>query len=183
MSYLTVPQGAPGIIGLMQSRPDTAGPLNAVADVLLNTDKFDFSRSERELVAAYVSWRNKCNFCHRSHRAFSERVADDRSVIERVFANTEEPDLSHLTDRMKALLHIAGKVQGDARTVSIEDIDAARAAGATDEVIHDAVLIAAAFCMFNRYVDGLGTFAPPAGHESYAHTADMIAEHGYNMKF
>jgi hypothetical protein len=55
-----------------------------------------------------------------------------------------------------------------------------RAEGATDLEIHDTVLIAAAFCMFNRYVDGLGTSAPddPA---QYAASAQHLVRHGYQV--
>jgi alkylhydroperoxidase family enzyme len=68
---------------------------------------------------------------------------------------------------MKALLHIAGKVQISGRAVMAADIAAAREQGADDREIHDTVLIAAAFSMFNRYVDGLGSWTPtdPAVYE------------------
>lgn len=79
---------------------------------------------------------------------------------------------------MKALLRIAAKVQKDARTNSSEDVAAARSADATDLEIHDTVLIAAAFCMFNRYVDGLKTWAPDDA-EMYRKNAEMICTLGY----
>jgi hypothetical protein len=57
-------------------------------------------------------------------------------------------------------------------------VEAARAEGATDLEIHDTVLIAAAFCMFNRYVDGLGTLAP-TDPSVYDRTAERIVSVGY----
>jgi hypothetical protein len=77
-----------------------------------------------------------------------------------------------------ALLNVAGKVQQGGTNVTSSDVDAARAAGATDVEIHDTVLIAAAFCMCNRYVDGLGAVTPD-DPEGYAQTADVIVTHGY----
>jgi alkylhydroperoxidase/carboxymuconolactone decarboxylase family protein YurZ len=71
-----------------------------------------------------------------------------------------DPGTAKISGKMKSLLAIAAKVQKDGRKVTPEDIAAARGQGATDKEIHDAVLIAAAFCMFNRYVDGLATWAP-----------------------
>jgi hypothetical protein len=79
---------------------------------------------------------------------------------------------------MKALLAIAGKVQKGGKHVTTKDVERAREQGATDKEIHDTVLIAAAFCMFNRYVDGLATWAPtdPA---MYRENGKRLAEKGY----
>lgn len=178
MAHIKTPEGAPGIIGLMQARPDTAAPLNALADALLNTNE-GLSRGERELIAAYVSRGNACNFCYSSHRAFSEALLPQPETAAQVFAGLEAPDISGLAPKMQALLRIADKVRADGKTVTEADVQAAREAGADDFVIHDVVLIAAAFCMFNRYVDGLGTQSPPTEHESYKEMAQMIAANGY----
>ena len=75
-------------------------------------------------------------------------------------------------------MHIAGKVQQDGKLVTSADVDAARREGATDIEIHDTVLIAAAFCMYNRYVDGLGTWQP-TDPEVYAQMGKHLAEQGY----
>jgi hypothetical protein len=69
-------------------------------------------------------------------------------------------------------------VQESGRNVTSADVEAARKLGATDDMIHDTVLIAATFCMFNRYVDGLGTFAPQQV-ERYAESGKRLAEEGY----
>lgn len=95
-----------------------------------------------------------------------------------VCAAIAEPATAPLTDRMRALLAIAGKVQQSGKDVTPSDVDVARAAGAGDEDIHDTVLVAAAFCMFNRYVDGLATSTPtdPAVYEMIG---QHLAENGY----
>jgi alkylhydroperoxidase family enzyme len=83
-----------------------------------------------------------------------------------------------VSPKLRALLRIAGAVQRSGRAVTAELVDAARAEGADDVEIHDTVLIAAAFCMFNRYVDGLGTFAPQRP-EDYLPMAARTVERGY----
>ena len=89
-----------------------------------------------------------------------------------------DPDGAPISDKLRALLKIAAKVRDDGRTVTSEDVESARREGATDVEIHDTVLIAAAFCMYNRYVDGLATWTPidPA---IYDEMSDRIVEQGY----
>jgi uncharacterized peroxidase-related enzyme len=175
MPHIDLPDGLPGILGPMAFRPETAGPLNALAEVLLRGEH-TLSRGERELIAAYVSSLNDCFFCQSSHSAFAARQLDEGArLVEQVKA---DPDSAPITEKLRALLAIAGKVQQTGRAVRPEDIARAREHGASDVEIHDTVLIAAAFCMFNRYVDGLGTFAP-AEPEAYDAMAATIVEHGY----
>jgi uncharacterized peroxidase-related enzyme len=115
------------------------------------------TKGERELIGAYVSSLNECRFCASTHGAIATHHLGDRSIVAEVIADPDEADVSA---KLKMLLRIASKVQKGGRRVTHEDVDAARAQGATDTEIHDTVLIAAAFCMFNRYVDGLDTTAP-----------------------
>jgi uncharacterized peroxidase-related enzyme len=165
----------PGIRGPMRFRPETAKPLNELAEVLLRAPH-SLTPGERELIAAYVSGRNECEFCCASHSAFAAAQLDEgMAVVDRVRADVDSAPVSA---KLRALLHIAGAVQQDGRKVTPELVAAARAEGATDLEIHDTVLIAAAFCMFNRYVDGLGTLAP-ADPDGYAQAAMRIVEVGY----
>ncbi|KUL28470.1 carboxymuconolactone decarboxylase family protein [Actinoplanes awajinensis] len=172
----------PGITGPMSYRPETAKPLNELAEVLLRAPH-SLPAADRELIAAYVSGRNECEFCCNSHTAFAVAqyaaadTADGASIVAQVRADL---DSAPVTAKLKALLRIAGAVQQTGRAVTPELIEAARAEGATDLELHDTVLIAAAFCMFNRYVDGLGTFAPPAP-EDYTPMAQRIVEQGYGI--
>jgi len=182
MAHIHLSIDAPGIIGLMLNHPETAAPLNALANSLLVKDK-GISRFERELIAAYVSRNNECKFCHRSHRAFAEALAvpEELKLAQILFDNNEPTDISNLSPKMQALMQIAEQVRKDAKGVSREMIQKARDTGADEETIHDTVLIAAAFCMFNRYVDGLGTFAPEWGDETYHHSAERVASSGYSV--
>ena len=165
----------PGINGPMRFRPETAGPLNELAEILLR-GPHTLTPGERELIAAYVSGLNECKFCTASHAAFAAAQLDaGMTLVDAVRTNL---DTAPISDKLRALLRIAGAVQETGRKVTPSLVEAARTEGATDVEIHDTVLIAAAFCMYNRYVDGLGTLAPdnPARYEQ---AAQRIIEHGY----
>jgi len=165
----------PGILGLMTFRPETAGPINELVNVLLRGES-TLSRGERELIATHVSWRNDCFFCQTIHGAVAAaQLGNDETLVHKVKTDWESAGISA---KLKALLQIAGKVQLGGKHVTEEDIAAAREQGATDLEIHDTVLIAAAFCMANRYVDGLGTWAP-ADLNIYRGNAASIVANGY----
>ncbi|MER5323270.1 carboxymuconolactone decarboxylase family protein [Streptosporangium roseum] len=175
MPHITLNTDEPGIRGLLRFRPETARPLNDLAEVLLRGES-TLSRGERELIATYVSGLNECRFCTSSHAAFAAaQLSEGMALVEQVRA---DPDGAPVSAKLKALLGIAAAVQQGGRQVGDHQVAAARAEGATDVEIHDTVLIAAAFCMFNRYVDGLATFAPedPA---AYATAADRVITYGY----
>ncbi|RCG25377.1 carboxymuconolactone decarboxylase family protein [Sphaerisporangium album] len=175
MPHITLDSDEPGIRGLFRFRPETARPLNELVEVLLRDDS-TLTRGERELIAAYVSALNECKYCYSAHAAYAAaQLPEGMDLVERV---RDDLGAAPVSDKLRALLGIAGHVQQSGRRVTEDDVAAARATGATDREIHDAVLIAAAFCMYNRYVDGLATFAPddPA---SYASRAERIAADGY----
>jgi uncharacterized peroxidase-related enzyme len=175
MPHIDLPVGVPGIRSAMQFRPETAVHLKALAEELLRADN-TLSRGDRELIAAYVSSRNKTVFCEHSHSAFAAVQLDGGiDVVEEV---KRDPDSAEIEPKLRALLHIAGKVAVDGKTVTSSDIEAARVEGATDIEIHDTVLIAAAFCMYNRYVDGLDTWQP-SDPQVYRERAHLLVERGY----
>jgi len=166
----------PGITGLMRFRPETAKPLNQLAEVLLRGPN-SLTPGERELIAAYVSGLNECEFCCASHSAFAAAQLDEgMAVVDQVRL---DPDSAPVSAKLRCLLRIAGAVRAGGSKVTGAMVAAARAEGATDPEIHDAVLIAAAFCMYNRYVDGLGTM-PADDPRAYAESASRIVEVGYS---
>ena len=164
----------PGIRSLLQARPETAGPLTDLAQVLLHAPN-SLTRGERELIAAYVSRLNDCTFCSTSHAAIAACHLQDETLVDAALRN---PESAPISAKMKALLVVAARVQQSGRAVRPEDIARARDEGATDIEIHDTVLIAAAFCLFNRYVDGLDAWTPDDA-EGYRQRAQFVAEHGY----
>jgi uncharacterized peroxidase-related enzyme len=175
MAHIKLPEGLPGIRGAMAFRPETARPLNELVDVLLHAPN-SLTPGERELIATYVSSENDCYYCQTIHGAVAAASLNgDEELVRRVKLDFMSADVS---DKMKALLNIAGKVQKGGKHVTAEDVAKARALGATDLEIHDTVLIAAAFCMYNRYVDGLGT-TQPRDEAMYRERGRWIARDGY----
>jgi uncharacterized peroxidase-related enzyme len=159
----------------MAYSPRTAVPLNALAQELLCTDA-GISAGERELIATFVSARNECHFCQSVHGAVAaERLGHDTALVEAVKRDYRSAPISA---KLRALLAIAEKVAHDGRDVTADDVATAREEGATDSEIHDAVLIAAAFCMYNRYVDGLATWQP-ADPDTYVDRGRALVERGY----
>lgn len=176
MAYIDLKNNLPGIRGPMAYRPETAKPLNMLAEILLRDENNTLSRGERELIGAYVSSLNDCFFCQNVHGAMAQHYMQcDMQFIDSIKKGFLATDIS---EKLKALLTIAGSVQKSGRHVTAEQIEHAKNLGATDREIHDTVLIAAAFCMFNRYVDGLGTYAPQ-DRQVYVDRAPMRAAEGY----
>jgi len=175
MPYIKLPEGLPGIRGAMAFRPETARPLNDLVEVLLH-GPHSLSAGERELIATYVSYLNDCHYCQSIHGAIAAASLNgDEELVKRVKADFQHADIS---DKLKALLVIASKVQKGGKNVTPEDVAHARELGATDLEIHDTVLIAAAFCMYNRYVDGLGTWQPD-DEAMYRERGKRVARDGY----
>ncbi|MFJ5049785.1 carboxymuconolactone decarboxylase family protein [Streptomyces sp. NPDC088719] len=175
MAHIALDNDLPGITGLMAYRPDTAGPLGDLANALLRAPS-SLGPGERELIAAYVSRLNGTEFCALSHGAFAAaQLAGGEGLVRAVLAGDETAPVG---GRLRALLNVAAEVQRSARPVREQTIAAARAEGADDTDLHDTVLIAAAFCMYNRYVSGLATALPEDG-EYYEHAARRVVAEGY----
>ena len=175
MPHIQLPEGLQGIRGALAFRPETAKPLNELVEVLLHAPN-SLPQGDRELIATYVSCLNDCYFCQTVHGSIAAAcLNDDYDLVKRVKADFQAAEIS---DKLKALLVIAAKVQKDGKNVTSADIEAARAQGATDIEIHDTVLIAAAFCMYNRYVDGLATVQPD-DEALYRERGRRVARDGY----
>ena len=175
MAHINLPD-LPGIRGPMAFRPETAKPLNELAEILLRDDNNTLSRGERELIGTYVSALNDCFFCQHVHGALAGHYLEyDINAIDAV---KEDYSSTQISDKLKSLLAIAASVQKGGKNVTLTQIETARDQGATDREIHDTVLIAAAFCMYNRYVDGLATWAPQE-RQFYVNRAPQRAEEGY----
>jgi uncharacterized peroxidase-related enzyme len=178
MAHIEFGEGLPGIRGALAFSPATTKPLTELTEVLLR-GPHTLTPAEREMIATYVSSQNDCHYCQSCHGATAAEHLGGRDadyeLIRRVKQNFSAAAIS---DKMKALLTIAGKVQQGGKHVTSEDVAAARLHGATDKEIHDTVLIAAAFCMFNRYVDGLATWQPQ-DPEVYREIGKQTSRLGY----
>jgi uncharacterized peroxidase-related enzyme len=175
MPHIRLPDGLQGIRAAMAFRPETAKPLNELAEILLHAPN-SLTPAERELIATYVSSQNDCYFCQTVHGAIAAaHLEGNEELVRCVKTDFLNADIS---EKLKTLLSIAGNVQKGGKFVTARDVEAARNAGATDTEIHDTVLIAAAFCMFNRYVDGLDTWQPHE-EELYRQRGRKTAREGY----
>ena len=173
---------APGIQTALRLTPRLGIHLRGLADELLVNDfpGTTLSRAEREMLATATSAANDCFFCMDSHGAFATALLEHDGETDRVplIETIKLGSSDGLDDKMSALLHIARTVRGDARELTADDIQAAHAAGATDADVQLAVLIAAAFSMYNRFVEGFRARTAPTP-EAYREVAGMIVEHGY----
>ena len=173
-AHIPVQEGLVGITSLLEYRLDTGRPIRELTQTLLRGAS-TLTEGERELIATVVSHRNSCQFCTKAHTAAATLLLGGPGTVAAVKHDLEG---APVRAKMKTLLRIAAKVQQNGRTVTNEDVAAARAEGATDLEIHDTVLIAALFSLYNRYVDGLAAFTP--ADPSYYHTlAARIVHRGY----
>jgi len=178
MAYIDLQNDLPGIRGPMTYRPETGTVLNELAEILLHAENNTLSRGDREMIGAFVSSLNDCFFCQQVHGAMALHYYQcDIALIDQVKSDFQS---AAITPKMKSLLAIAASVQKGGKQVRPDQIEEARKFGATDLEIHDTVLIAAAFCMFNRYVDGLNTWAPQ-DRQVYIERAPMRAKEGYSQ--
>jgi len=178
MAYIKLlNENLPGIIGLFDFRKDTGNVLNNLAELLLRSPS-TLTRGEREIIASSVSYWNNCHFCHTSHAAAAKaNLGAGMEIFDEIkngFVNTD------VSEKLKSLLTIAHKVQKGTKDVLQSDISLAREKGASDMEIHDTVIIASAFCMFNRYVDCLNTWAPE-NNEDYVSMGERLANVGYGI--
>jgi uncharacterized peroxidase-related enzyme len=174
MPYIPVQEHLPGITGLLEYRTDTAKPIRELTQFLLRGTN-TLTAAERELIATAVSGGNQCTFCTAAHTAAADKLLGENETSQKVLQNI---DTAPVSKKLKALLTIALQVRENGRSVTAETIANAKIEGATDIEIHDTVLIAALFCLYNRYVDGLGT-ALPAHNDYYNVLADRLTTTGY----
>lgn len=175
MPFIQLEEHLPGITGLLEYRRDTAEPIRELTQFLLRGPN-SLSEGERELIATIVSHRNECKFCTAAHTAAANVLLEEENTSAKVKENIATAPVS---DKMKALLTIAAQVQQSGKNVTTESIQKAKDEGATDVEIHDTVLIAALFSLYNRYVDGLSTDAP-SDPEFYKGLGQRLKDNGYN---
>lgn len=156
MTYIPLEEHLPGITGLLEYRKDTGAPIRTLTQILLRGPS-TLTEAERELIATVVSNGNQCQFCTNAHTAVADLLlgeCDTTAAVKKDIATAP------VSEKVRALLHIASAVQRNGKEVTPELVAAARRVGATDMELHDTVLIAALFSLYNRYVDGLSTVTP-----------------------
>jgi uncharacterized peroxidase-related enzyme len=175
MPYIPLEEHLPGITGLLEYRQDSAAPIRELTQILLRGPS-TLTEAERELIATIVSHRNGCTFCATAHTAAVDVLLGEEDTSAKV---KNDINTAPVSDRMKALLTIAAQVQQSGKKVTAESVQKAKDAGATDIEIHDTVLIAALFCLYNRYVDGLSAITP-SDPGYYKKLGEKLKDHGYH---
>jgi uncharacterized peroxidase-related enzyme len=174
---------APGITAAIRLTPGLGTHLRGLADELLVHDfpGATLTRAEREMIATAVSAANDCFFCMDSHGAHATALLERSGGAELVpvLDQLKSGSFDALDGKMRALLEIARTVRGEASDLTAEDVEAAKASGATDGDVQLAVLIAAAFSMYNRMVDGFRARTAPSAAAYHSRAAE-IAERGYS---
>jgi uncharacterized peroxidase-related enzyme len=173
----------PGILAAIRLTPGLGVHLRGLADELLVNDfpGATIQRHEREMLATAVSAANDCFYCMDSHGAFASALLERNGAAELtpVIDVIKHGSSDGLDAKMRALLHISRTLQKTPRGLTDADITAAQAAGASDADVQLAVLIASAFSMYNRMVEGFRAKTAPTA-EAYRARAAEIAEHGYS---
>ena len=175
MSHIPLESHLPGITGLLEYRKDSAAPIRELTHILLR-GKSTLSEGERELIATLVSSRNECIFCTTAHTVAADILLGESQTCEMVIRDFETAPVS---EKMKALLSIAEATQQGGKKVTDLKVERAKKAGASDTEIHDTVLIAALFCLYNKYVDGMAS-TTPTETAFYQALGERITTHGYN---
>jgi uncharacterized peroxidase-related enzyme len=174
MPHISLEDHLPGITGLLEYRKDSAQPIRELTQTLLRGPS-TLTEGERELIATIVSHSNECKFCTTAHTAAADKLLGQSDTTAQIKNNIETASVS---EKMKGLLTIAKQVQQSGKNVTAKSVQRAKDAGATDIEIHDTVLIAALFCLYNRYVDGLATRLPESA-AYYDTLAERLVTNGY----
>ena len=174
MPYIPLEGHLPGITGLLEYRKDSGQPIRELTQILMRGPS-TLTEGERELIASVVSNGNRCRFCSTAHTAAADLLIGNHETSQKV---KQDIATAPVSEKMKALLTIASLTRESGKLVTTAVIDKAKVAGAKEIEIHDTVLIAALFCLYNRYVDGLGT-ALPEENNYYDVLAERLVNHGY----
>lgn len=174
MPHISLEDHLPGITGLLEYRKDSAQPIRELTQILLRGPS-TLTEGERELIATIVSHSNECKFCTTAHTAAADKLLGQGDTTAQIKNDIETASVS---EKMKGLLTIAKQVQQSGKNVTADSVQRAKNAGATDIEIHDTVLIAALFCLYNRYVDGLATRLPDSA-AYYDTLAERLVTNGY----
>lgn len=172
MPYLkSLPDDA-RLLQVFQAFPATARPLIDFHELLMRGES-PLTVAERELIAAYVSGRNGCGYCHGVHTATAEAFGVPPGLL---VALLTDLDSAPVDEGMRVLLAYVGKLTTDPARITEADADAVFAAGWDERALHDAVLVCSLFNFMNRMVNGLGVTADDA---YYALSGTRLHDVGY----
>lgn len=173
--HLNTGNNHPGISGLVAYNPETRPELANLAQKLMRTQETSFSEGERELLAAFVSKQNNCNYFFQLHKSIAALYLG-AEIVEKVLSSSQ---FNALSQKMNGAFYLASLVTATPYSVTAEAVNVIRSEGLTDKDIHDVILITAATSMFNRYVSAAGAADPDLSPEAYQVIAEQFYYHGY----
>ncbi|HEY6205610.1 MAG TPA: peroxidase-related enzyme [Chthoniobacterales bacterium] len=156
MSFLKSLPPEAALLHIFQAFPTSARPLLEYLEVVLRGES-PLSAGEREVIAAYVSALNNCNYCRTIHADAAVLLGANSQLVENLLSSKQASDAD---DRMRPILQLAHKLTVSPGHVNAADIAAVFAAGWDDRALHDAVAVCSLFNFINRFVNGLGVEAP-----------------------
>jgi uncharacterized peroxidase-related enzyme len=172
MSYLKSLPAETTLLQVFRAHPEPAKHLLAFHETLLRGDS-PFTTGEREMIAAYVSGLNSCDYCHGIHTVTAEAFGVPAGLLEAAVADLDSAPVS---DKLKPVLAYVGKLTRTPSRMTEADAEAVFAAGWDDRALHDAIQVCALFNFMNRMVEGIGIKADAA----YAtESGERLAEVGY----
>ncbi len=149
----------PHLIDVFRRFPRGVQPLLQYHDEVLRSAS-ELSVGERELIAAYTSGINACNFCHGSHRMIAEVHGIDPEVFDQLMIAPEDASLE---PRWLPLLAYLRKLTQTPSRLTEADAQAVLEAGWSEDAFYDAILVCATFNMMNRIVEGTGVVPTDTG--------------------
>lgn len=142
----------PHLSDVFKKYPKNVLPLLEFHDLLLRGES-PFTIAERELIAAYVSGLNSCNFCFGAHTRISKEFGIEEELILSIL---DDINSSEIDNKFKPILLYVKKLTLTPNKISPADVEAVSNAGWSDRAIHDAVSVCALFNFMNRFVEGMG---------------------------
>jgi uncharacterized peroxidase-related enzyme len=161
------------IWNLLAFRPKAAQHLARFSHEIMHEDA-PISSAMRELIAAYTSSLNRCEFCMKAHAAVAAWLYQDEALVWSVIRDMEG---SVLPEPDKAMLRFARKVALDSGAIDASDITTLHSSGWDDASIYYAIAACALFNFYNRFVSANGV--KPVSDEAFRRFGRRMAEHGY----
>jgi uncharacterized peroxidase-related enzyme len=166
-----LPENArPGLI--LKPHPESGALVMRLTEVLLRGPS-TMTPAQRELIAAYTSAVNACEFCYGAHAATAEALGVDERWLTRLI---DDVDTAPVDDKLKPILRYVRRLTRHPSSVRQQDVDAIFAAGWDEDAFYHVVAICGLFNFYNRLIDGYGVKSTP---DYRKRVGERLAEHGY----
>lgn len=174
MPFLSYLHSKSDITDILFRSPRRFTSLNIFTNKLLR-GKSELTVAERELIAAFVSATNSCNYCAGIHTAVAARFGVDPTTIK---ALLEDIETAGVSDKMKPILELSKKLTLSPVKMQESDVQAIKDAGWSEQTVEDVVCITGLFNFYNRLLEGHGIKGFP---EIFEEGSMYLKKYGYNV--